>query len=310
MSMPFDTKSGPIEVSEDETHFLVRIHPSDRYRAKKIVGRQWDGSRKAWVYPKDPPTYEALLEEFQKDADSFDIRKPKTQRPPGIQPPNNDEEDFEDEIIERSDALGKINEELEQVHIALESLKEYAVEQDRKLDSLREIQEATTEPKVIESLPKSLNLNRQQEIKLVEDALIEIVSYSVKNLSTTNGKHSFHKWISEYHSLSHPVDFVTTTHEFLKEQLGKLVEDEDPRTSFQELIHIAKNEDLIFYDKNNPANKPTPIDILFDLNHHRNRIAHGSSLSRWEKSHLSILYLMNLALVWSKVVIEPGDNDE
>jgi hypothetical protein len=38
-------KLGPIEVSEDNTHFLVQIHPGNRERAKKIPGRQWDGNR-------------------------------------------------------------------------------------------------------------------------------------------------------------------------------------------------------------------------------------------------------------------------
>ncbi|HEY9903364.1 MAG TPA: hypothetical protein V6D43_13225, partial [Candidatus Sericytochromatia bacterium] len=73
MSMLLSTnpeKFGHIEVSEDDTHFLVRIHPGNRDRAKKIFGRQWDGVRKAWVYPKEPSIYEALVDEFQKDADN------------------------------------------------------------------------------------------------------------------------------------------------------------------------------------------------------------------------------------------------
>ncbi len=56
MAMPFKTncqKLGPIEVSEDNRHFLVRIHPEDRGRAKKIAGRQWDGERRVWVYSKN-----------------------------------------------------------------------------------------------------------------------------------------------------------------------------------------------------------------------------------------------------------------
>ena len=55
MSIPFNSnpnKRGPIEVFEDDTHFLVRIHPEDRERAKQIPGKQWDGNRKVWAYTK------------------------------------------------------------------------------------------------------------------------------------------------------------------------------------------------------------------------------------------------------------------
>lgn len=103
MSMPFNTKLAAIEVFEDDTHFLVRIHPENRDRAKKIVGRQWDGGRRAWVYLKDQSTYEALVEEFKKDADSFNIRRPKTERPPGSKPPVREPEDNEideDQLLE------------------------------------------------------------------------------------------------------------------------------------------------------------------------------------------------------------------
>src|SRR5262245_34507324 len=120
MSIPFNinpNKRGPIEVFEDNTHILVRIHPENRDRAKKIAGAKWDGKRRAWVYLKDPSTYEALVAEFQKDADRFDIRKPKTARPPGIKPPVREpDEQFDDQLSEDLRALGDLGQSQDKIH--------------------------------------------------------------------------------------------------------------------------------------------------------------------------------------------------
>lgn len=74
MSLPVSHSSGklePIKVTEDDTHFLVRIHSDNRERTKSIPNRQWDGDRKVWVYAKDLAIYDALIAEFWKGADRF-----------------------------------------------------------------------------------------------------------------------------------------------------------------------------------------------------------------------------------------------
>ena len=329
MSMLLSTnpeKFGHIEVSEDDTPFLVRIHPGNRDRAKKIFGRQWDGVRKAWVYPKEPSIYDALLEEFQKDADSFNIQRPKTEPPVGIKRPAKepDNDEFEDELLEEIPALGdigesqgKIHSELEAMRVMLESLRDDASHQIRTLEELREAQKETTKALTQFDLPiqevvktkaveaDSLDLNKQQEIELLEKALVKIACL------TANEQKSFCDWVSKYAPLAHPGDFVSVTHEFLKDQLSKIVEDEDPNTDFYNLVKKAKNENLIFNNWTDPTIKPIPI--LFTLNAIRNRFAHPPmNFSQWEreKRSRSILYLMNLALVWSKVVIEVEDCNE
>ena len=52
--------SGPVVITEVPNYFLVRIPSDQGERARRIPGRQWDGNRKMWVFPKDLPTYEAL----------------------------------------------------------------------------------------------------------------------------------------------------------------------------------------------------------------------------------------------------------
>lgn len=320
-------KLGRIEVSEDNTHFLVQIHPGNRERAKKIPGRQWDGNRRAWVYPKDPTTYEALLEEFQNDADSFNIRRPPTKRPADIKAPIKesnyyefDDQFLEDEeipLLEDSDEQGKISSELEHIRVMLESLKDVATNQSRTIEELRSTQEEATkilntfeapltqpsvETLMVEVLPENLDPTKQKEIELIEKALITIACF------TSGQQKSFYDWINRYNPLREPTVFVINTHEYLKKQLGKLVGDENPNTRFGALLDKAKHEELIFFDKSNPADRPIPI--LFNLNTHRNRFGHPHNSDQWEQWSRSILYLMNLALVWSKVVMEAEDSNE
>ena len=326
MSMPFSVnpeKLGSIEVFEDDTHFLVRIHPENRDRAKKIVGRQWDGDRKAWVYSKDPLTYEALKEEFQQDADSFEIRRPKTKRPPGIKPPVEelDNDELEDQFLEESRSLGEIGEsqekmygELEQIREMLGSLKDVSANQSRILEEVRGTQEEatkvlikfepltqqTTKAETVEVFPDSLDLTKQREVELFEKAIVMVACRTAKE------QRSFCEWVSKYKPLREPSGFVIKTHEFLKKQLGRLVEDDNPHIKFHALIIKARDERLIYRDERNPADRP--ISILFTLNEHRNCFGHPD-FDQWEEWNRSILYLMNLALVWSKVVIEVENSD-
>ncbi len=311
-------KLGRIEVSEDDTHFLVQIHPGNRERAKKIAGRQWDGNRKAWVYLKDPTTYEALVSEFLHDADSFNIQPPKTKSPPDIKAPAKEPEyhEFEDDeeipLLEDSgESQGKIHSELEHIRVMLESLRDVAASQSRTIEELRSTTEEATRvlnkfeaptQQTVEVLPENLDPTKQKEIELIEKALITIACF------TSGQQKSFCNWINKYNPLKEPTVFVISTHEYIKKQLGKLVGDENPHTKFATLVDKAKYEELIFFDKSNPADRPIPI--LFNLNAHRNRFGHSYNFDQWEQRSRSILYLMNLALVWSKVVIEAEDCNE
>lgn len=317
-------KLGPIEIFEDDTHFLVRIHPENRDRAKKIAGRQWDGNRKAWVYPKNLMTYEALIEEFQKDADSFNIRRPKTKRPPGIKPPIEkvDDDECDEQLFESSRSIEDIGEsqekmygELEQIREMLGSLRDVAANQSRLLEEVRGTQEQTaaalvqleppsreiTETEQVQVLPNRLDLSKQKEVELLEKALVLIACQTAKN------KKSFHEWVSKHKPLREPSGFVIKTHEFLRSQLAQLVGDDNPHTKFHKLIIKARDDELIYRDERNPADKP--ISTLLTLNEHRNCFGHPS-FDQWEEWCRSILYLINLSMVWSRVVIETEISDE
>lgn len=201
----------------------------------------------------------------------------------------------------------------------LESFRDVTANQSRTLEQMYGVQEKstrilakfelptqqTTKTEKVEILPELLNLSKQKEIELLEKALISIACHAAKE------QHSFLAWVKKYHPLSHPADFVNETHEFLRRQVGKLVGDEHPNTPFSNLVKRAKDEKLIYCDEHVTANKPYPITVLYDLNDHRNFVIHPPiNSSQWEKWSRSVLYLMNLALVWSKIVIEAEDCHE
>ena len=324
MTMPSSVnfgKQGPIELSEDDTHFLVRIHPEDRDRAKKIIGRQWDGDRKAWVFTRDPSTYEALVEEFQKDADIFNIRRPKTQRPIGIKPPSEelDKGEFDDQFFDDIRSIGedigqgqeKMYGELEQIREMLGSLRDVAANQTRLIEEVRGTQEETNKvlikpeastqkpiPKIVNSIPHSLDLEKQREIELLEKVLVMIACHTAKN------DKSFAEWLSKYTPLRESTNFVMKTHQYLMKHLGKLVGEEDSYSKPSDLINKAQKEQLFF------RSETDPYLILRTLNAHRNCFAHPTpNFDQWEEWSRSILYMMHLALVWSRVVIEEENSN-
>ncbi len=327
MSSINSRKLGSLEVFEDDKHFLIRIHPENRDRAKKIVGRQWDGDRKVWVYPKNLKTYEALTNEFQKDADSFNIQRPAVAVPLETNSPveeldndgleNQPLDDFHS-IKTLSEGQGKLHNDLEQIRVLIESLRDDSANQSRTLEELNEKQERTSEALMklelptqqeirvekVRALPVTLNLKRQKEVELLEKALVSIASFMVR----AKDQKTFCAWMDKHHPLINSAAFVTETHEFLKRQIGQVLGDEDPRTPFRELIRKAKDE-RIYFEEDNYVKKSNPIDILYTLNTHRNRFGHPTDFNQSEKWSRAILYLMNLALIWSQVVLETEDTD-
>lgn len=320
MTMPFTTnaqKFGPIEVTQDNNHFLVRIHPDNRDRAKKIAGRQWDGERKVWVYPKDLQTYDALVAEFKKDADTFDIRKPKTKHPPDIKPPaeETDGEEFEElrSIGELDDGHGKIHGQIDRICDMLESLNELASNQNRSLEELRDHQteaakilkriesppKETIKTEKVEVLPELLDFNNPEERPLIEKALLAVAC------GTSNESKSFQKWVESHSPLENPDRFVTATHEELKQQLEKIVET-GPGVTFYKLVQLAQRDNLIY-----EGEEPIKVfRILYSLNDIRNRFDHPRNFQWHERWARCILYLMNLALVWRKIMMDTEDGHD
>ena len=188
--------------------------------------------------------------------------------------------------------------------------------QSRTIEELRGIQEhvariltqfekSTQETKKTEiSLPENLDLTKDRQVKLFEEALVEIAC-----LAAGEKEKSFRSWMKKKQPLTQMRDFFRDGQNFLHEQLGKLVGDEDPRKTLYELINKAKDEEIFLPDQSDP--KMNPYQILSAMNTTRNRLEHArKKFNNWERWNLSILYLMNLAMIWSKVEMQVGKRDE
>ncbi len=320
MTMPVPThfsKHGEIRVIEDEgkSNFLVRIHPEDKDRVKKISGRQWDGHRKYWVFPKILDTYDSLCDEFKKDADEFTIRKPKTKRPPNITTPDQDQEDeFERSYLDEDnqELRSTLIDGIETVKVNLEILKGYSdsqnlimaeirsdqaklIKQQQSLNKTLEDFEVVDE--IDDTLPKNIDFESIDGIQLFDQALIEIA----QNVCC---EESFKTWMKGSHPFSNPSDFVTETHEALKKMLFSLLGfNYDADYQFHDLILEAKFQNFFYTDKHDLFK---PIQTLFSLNHIKNKFSHPDRNinSKYEKQNASIIYLLNLAQIWSKMTEE------
>lgn len=287
-----------IKVYEENNKYLVKIQASQKLRASRIAGRRWDPGLVAWVYPRTLDCYEALKSEFERDADLFDIRKPKRMpvpHPPKLPTQEYEEGIYEDEWKDLTKKTANIHDEFSNVSIKMDAL----------LKNFR-ILEASTN-----SIEKSLN--EQQAPKKQPNNDIDINSYSgLKYLEKTlkllayeaSGRdESFKNFFDQHNPLTKAEKFVLRTHEHLLHELAAIAGEANPTESkFASYIHAVKDGNLVPQERNH--NVPS---ILFVLNNHRNSIIHAKGMSEFELLNRSITYLMNVALIWKDVASQPVD---
>ena len=317
--------SGPIVITEVPNYFLVRIPSDHGERARRIPGRQWDGNRKMWVFPKDLSTYEALEAEFKIGADVFAIRRPGISATvPQIAPSEvanetpidspKTEEEFEEELTMVAQKESVPNQDLESMYGLLLGVQEGMTVQRRLLDEIlqkhdefsKRLEAVEPKPKavskeiqIVKELPDLLNLSQTPDLKLLEKALIGIA------FVTCGRDQTFMNWVLKQSPILAPFDFVCKTHEFLKQQLEKITGFGGPETNFWELVNHIRAEGLIFCDKFDPIQV---FHILGTMNALRNQFTHQrAEIGEAERMTRSILYLMNLALVWHRVMVDEAE---
>lgn len=314
MTLPIDLEStnfGPIRVTEDEQHFVVQIHPQQRERAKKILSRQWDGVRKAWIYQKTTASYDALTEEFQRDAAKFDIRRPKTKRPPAlsIDPSTAAIEAQEWEIpVEQASYHPKLQVELGGIHESLAKLGDLFLGQSRCLDemqssqhhireSLGQLNSAATDKPLppTDSYPDALSLDKSSDLRVLETTLTQLA------FCTAGKSKSLLDWLSKHRPLDRPRDFVTASHNLLYQQLEKIVGVPSQEMSFADLVGKAQNDNLIYNER---FDSVQVIPTLRAMNAYRNTLIHAANLSASESLSRTVLYLINLAFVWPRIIMD------
>lgn len=314
-----------IEIFEDTENYLVRIRADLRDRVKKISGRQWDGVRKLWVFPKSSLAFSALNSEFSGDADKFSISPPATDPidnndKPKVEPAgdqNSEESSEGGESTDRSvvSALAAIELKIDQVQSLIEHLSLASKATLDDLSFLRETEEARIaeyenededdadaldEESVEEVVEHNVDRNRSvldldvsEDVSLFELALIEFC------VRCTGDEPKFKKLVHEVKPLQNAYQFVLRAHERIMRQLRE-VADDDARLSFPELISKIQQDSPIFGDSKEIGRI---LSTLRTLNSVRNRMAHDvEQIKATEIGVLAMLYLLNLAIVWRPVM--------
>ncbi|MCC1497996.1 hypothetical protein [Alcanivorax sp. 1008] len=289
-------QGGPddIQVIEDASAFLVKIHPRQKERASRIVGRRWDPGKVAWVYPKTLQAYEDLKQEFEKDASVFDIRKPKRTPLPPPEVRAGDEDDWldEDEWRDLTEKTSDIHSEFQKVSKNMEAIQ----------DSIQILTKTTAQLESKISGNENLSESQEWEINIESVSGRALIEEALKSLAIEMAENdqSFISYISELSPLTDPNTFVSKTHERLKNELkaqfGNLLQPGDPANFFP----LAKIAD---------AEQAYPVRIcktLFTMNQSRNYLAHPpEDLSVHEVKARAISYLFCLAFVWKYVGAQP-----
>jgi len=313
--------SGPVVITESPNHFLVRISSEIAESARKIPGRQWDGNRKMWVFPKDAATFDALEAEFKAVADVFAIRRPHIgdTSPPksnsnaasemSLESPKTEEE-FEEHLTVVAQHEPDDGQGIESLYRVLLGMQEGMAEHQRMLEVVIQKNDELTErlagldfpkhPKskeiqIVKEAPELLDLTKTADLKLLEKALIGVA------FVTCGRDQTFMNWAMRHEPVLKPFEFVHTTHELLKQQLEKIA-GWGPEAAFWELVDFIRKEELIFCDRSDPIQV---FHILGAMNAMRKVFGHPrTSIGEAERMTRSILYLMNLALVWRRVMVD------
>ena len=277
----------PIEVTETDKDYEVKIAPGEKERAKKIPGRRWDPKRTRWVYPKTMACYRALKQEFGRDAAIFKLVEPVSKRLPSPAPA--EAKPGEATVQRRLDTLD------EGVKTLL-SIVDNVEKSTRKTQSL------------VEGAFEPSDSRSDGEIDLTERTNLRDLEKMLKELAfQVSGDPSFKVWMREMEPIMYPREFVESTHEEIRRNISQMLGAEGrARSSFPEYVSRLQSEGLL------PVGSvPKASYVLRSMNDHRNRIAHARrvEMSDAERLTRSIIYLFNLALVWNHVASEPIDDD-
>ena len=293
----------PIRVTENDTNYLVEIPASEKVRASRIIGRRWDPGLVAWVYPKNLDCYESLKAEFSRDADVFDIRKPKRKPVPEFNTTPLDEDgdsDFENEWKELSEKTTNIHSTFEDVTQKLDVLV-------ATVKGLEDTNHAIEQMVIAQNLEKTLSKDREhghaQKEEIDQKAMLEKFLKDIAYESSGKDE-SLRRLLDKHWPISKPERFIMRTHEHLLHALAEMSGDPEPKeSSFAKYVTYVKDNHLV----SDSRDKKVPA-TLFMLNTHRNQVVHSKHMPEYELTSRAISYLMGVAFIWRDVASEPVED--
>ena len=284
-----------IEVTENDNYFLVQISAKDRFRARKLPGRRWDPKLVSWVYPKTLECYEALEEEFSRDANIFEIKKPqrKTSREYSITNGNQEDRELEyksETVLKKkasvSQSLIEISDKIDDLTSATNHVEDIANSIEKMILG------QNLESSLLEEKSENSNISATEKVEQLEEELKRIA------FECSGQDESLKHHLEKFNPLGKPDRFVLRTHEKLARHLSEKCGYSDPRES-NFISYANASEEKGYIDKSTK-------NTLISLNHHRNIVAHPpDAFSEYKFQNRSIAYLMGIALIWGEVASEP-----
>jgi len=298
----------PIEIQETANQYLVKIPPEFNQRARNITGRRWNPELEAWVYPRSLECYEAIQAEFQNDADFFNISPPSN-------PTNTNEEeigddslssepnDHSEELPENNDSSpegiqGQIDEMHEKINMILAHLSHTNEPSKHPRPTQEEQNSNLKADEPTNSADFKTHEKSDLDLNLLEKSLILIA------FSASGNDPSFANWLNEVRPLCLPSDFISKTHEKIKESLADSINIPDYRNiTFIDVIKACREKQIFDTTRHKDV-----FNTLHFLNKTRNIFSHPpKGFGESERVTRSIIYLLNLALIWQDVASEPVD---
>ena len=285
----------PIEVTQDEKFYYVRIHPKEKHLASSIEGRSWDGEIRKWVYPKSQHIFEQLTENLKRQSNIFEISPPVSSKENEEEIPDKELKEFGLKQLETLET--KLETKLETILENIGSIGLSLNKQEQKIESLfKSTTSAEKSLDQIESKVKDEKYNSNFDIdKKFNDYIQNILIQS----SINNQDPSLNLIIRKLNFLN-PSDFVLQTHERLRKEIEKVVRAPEHDTSFPSLIRTAYqgNNGKGIYRSTRKGKGIDIYDALYLLNNLRNEIAHPRNNKRMI---YGITYASMFVEIWEKI---------
>lgn len=291
--------SQEVHLSENQTHYILKIHPSQRERARSIAGWYFETEGKYWRYPKTARSYDALVAEFGDDVvGGVTVNRPGSA--PSVAPAVD------------STVTQQLHQEIERIHQSLTTLSDSKASELEIAQTTLSLKEAELAELRQQCYQLSLQLQQsQQQSELYSNQITELqqltqsLQVELSGLTKKGTKTELQKFLKDdakQASGNHPqfcamIDQMKLGSSFPIE-LVKAMETElrhwvkaDERASIHDLLTQAGNSGLLSVHA---------LDAAHMIRKQRNLMAH-SSVDKKTMSARVLLCLFAAALLWSEL---------
>lgn len=272
-----------VRITQTDKEYILRIHYSEKDRAKAIKGYRWDINLKSWIYPRTLRSYEALIAEFGDDLINLEITPPEIAIVPvSIERPHKEDRGLQDEfaiIRKQLEALleskklseSELGKMINELSLAKEEATKNLFEKEQEIIILKEQKDKSEK-----------ELERLRNIKITHD-----FSHQIKEIlkRSTGGDKEFNLFVDK---ITIDRSAAIDTSKYLEDTFRKLLNEKDRSLSLHELIMRSKDADML---------SPEATNLAHIVRSQRNIIAHEKVDIRTQQARI-LLILFAAAVLW------------